>query len=178
MQRTRAEGAGESWNVHKTGSELTVLSECFPFSGSASGHGGVWPRTQLQVRVRCGSGPWSTLVSSCSSGALPYESLWRAFESVSVFRGRPAGFSCKSQRNEQMQIKFWNVNLLENGRIISFFLFSTRRAAQTKKLEFLIKLVTLNVCARGSRDFPATPHPTDTVFVPGLSFRIPNLVCV
>ena len=66
------------------------------------------------------------------------------------------------------------VNLLENGRIISFFLFSTRRAAQTKKLDFLIKLVTLNVCARGSRDFPATPHPTDTVFVPGLSSRIPN----
>ena len=74
-----------------------------------------------------------------------------------------------------MQIKFGEVNLLENGRIKSFFLFSTRRAAQTKKLEFLGKLVKLNVCARGSRDFPATPHPTDTVFVPGLSFRIPNV---
>ena len=74
-----------------------------------------------------------------------------------------------------MQINNGNVNLLENGRIKSFFLFSTRRAAQTKKLEFLLKLVTLNVCARGSRDFPATPHPTDTVFVPGLSSRIPNL---
>ena len=60
---------------------------------------------------------------------------------------------------------------------ISFFLFSTRRAAQTKKLEFLLKLVTLNVCARGSRDFPATPHPTDTVLVPGPSPRIPNVVC-
>ena len=144
--------------------ELTL--ECFLFRP----HQRTWWRV-AQVRVRCGIGP---RCRDCLNLA-----RLRLTRDHFRFFGRPAGFrprfSSKSQRNEQMQIKFWNVNLLENGRIISFFLFSTRRAAQTKKFEFLLKLVTLNVCARGSRDFPATPHPTDTVFVPGLSSRIPNM---
>ena len=55
-----------------------------------------------------------------------------------------------------MQIKFGTVNLLESNFFADEFLFSTRRAAQIKKFEFLSKLVALNVCARGSRDFPAT----------------------
>ena len=73
--------------------------------------------------------------------------------------GRPAGFRprflSKSQRNEQMQIKFYEVNLLENGRIKSFFCSQHDALLGTKNLQFLLKLERLNVCARGSRDFPA-----------------------